>query len=287
MFQDKTVFITGASRGIGLAIAKRLASEGANVAIAAKTAEPHPKLKGTIYTAAEEVEAVGGKALPLIVDVRSEESVASAIKATVSTFGGIDICINNASAIELRGTVDLSMKKFDLMHQINTRGAYLVTKYCIEYLRMSENPHVLMLAPPLDIQARWFEPHLGYTMSKFGMSLCVLGMAAEFANDGIAVNALWPRTTIATSAIEYGPEKLREFGARSADIMADAARVIFAKSSRLFTGRFCIDDDVLYEDGVRDFDTYRLDPDKLLQIDMFVDEGISMPPPVKGTISGI
>ncbi|MEL6213571.1 MAG: NAD(P)-dependent oxidoreductase, partial [Pseudomonadota bacterium] len=195
----KTLFITGASRGIGLAIAKRAAKDGANIAIAAKTAEPHKHLPGTIYTAAEEIEAAGGKALPLIVDIRSEELVKEAVEKTVETFGGVDICINNASAISLTGTQATEMKRWDLMHSINARGTFLVSKTCIPHLKKAENPHVLMLSPPLDMRPKWFAPHVAYTMAKYGMSLCVLGMAEEFKSDGVAFNALWPRTAIATA----------------------------------------------------------------------------------------
>src|SRR5262245_63482799 len=199
----KTLFITGASRGIGLAIALRAARDGANIAIAAKTAEPHRHLPGTIYTAAKEIEAAGGRALPLVVDVRDEAAVVQAVEATVDTFGGVDVCVNNASAISLTGTLDTTMKRFDLMHQVNTRGTFLTSKACIPHLKRASNPHVLMISPPLDMAPRWFAPHTAYTMAKFGMSLCVLGMAAEFSGDGIAFNALWPRTIIATAAIQF------------------------------------------------------------------------------------
>jgi citronellol/citronellal dehydrogenase len=283
-FEGKTAFITGASRGIGLAIAQRLARAGARIAIAAKTAEPHAYLEGTIHSAAAAIERAGGEALPLVVDVRFEDSVAAAVEATVERFGGIDICINNASAIDLRSTCDLPMKRFDLMHAINTRGTFLVTKMCLPHLRRAENPHVLMLSPPLDLQPRWFGPHVGYSIAKFGMSLCVLGMADEFAGDGIAVNALWPRTTIATAAIAHGPDALRTLGARNPEIMADAAFEILRRPSRACSGNFHIDDDVLLATGVRDFDRYRLDPAMPLQIDLFVDEAWPMPPGVAATI---
>lgn len=199
--KGKTLFISGASRGIGLAIALRAARDGANVAVAAKTAEPHPKLPGTIYTAAEDIEKAGGKALPIICDIRNDDQVAAAVEATVERFGGIDICVNNASAIQLTGTLQTDMKRYDLMQQINARGTYLVSKTCIPYLKKAANPHVLMLSPPLDMSPRWFRNHTAYSMAKFGMSMCVLGMAAEFEDDGIAFNALWPRTGIATAAI--------------------------------------------------------------------------------------
>ena len=275
----KTLFVTGASRGIGLAIALRAARDGANVAIAAKTAEPHPKLPGTIYTAAEEIEAAGGQALPLIVDVREETSVQAAVDATVARFGGIDICVNNASAISLTGTLATDMKRYDLMNQINARGTYLTSRACIPHLKRSANPHVLMLSPPLDMSPRWFAGHTAYSMAKFGMSLCVLGMSAEFAHDGIAFNALWPRTGIATAAIKFalsGDEGLRH--CRTVEIMADAAHAIFVKNAREFTGNFLIDDSFLYDQGVRDFEPYRVDPTQTLMPDFFVPES-SKPPP--------
>jgi len=275
----KTLFVTGASRGIGLAIALRAARDGANVAIAAKTAEPHPKLPGTIYTAAEEIEAAGGQALPLVVDVRDEASVTAAVEATVAKFGGIDMCVNNASAISLTGTLATDMKRYDLMNQINARGTFLTSKVCIPHLKRSANPHVLMLSPPLDMSPRWFAPHTAYSMAKYGMSLCVLGMSAEFRADGIAFNALWPRTGIATAAIKFalaGDEGLRR--CRTVEIMADAAHAIFEKPAREFTGNFLIDDSFLYAEGVRDFDQYRVDPSQPLMADFFVPES-SKPPP--------
>jgi citronellol/citronellal dehydrogenase len=278
----KTLFVTGASRGIGLAIALRAARDGANVAIAAKTAEPHPKLPGTIYTAAEEIEEAGGKALPLIVDVRDETSVVDAVAQTVERFGGIDICVNNASAIQLTGTLATDMKRYDLMHQINTRGTYLTSKACIPHLKNAANPHVLMLSPPLDMSPRWFGTHVAYTMAKFGMSMCVLGMAEEFKADGIAFNALWPRTGIATAAIRNalaGDEGMRR--CRTVEIMADAAHAIFEKRAREFTGNFLIDDTFLYGEGERDFDKYRVDPTQPLMPDFFVPENIAPPPGVK------
>jgi len=275
----KTLFVTGASRGIGLAIALRAARDGANVAIAAKTAEPHPKLPGTIYTAAQEIEAAGGQALPLVVDVRDEASVTAAVEATVAKFGGIDICVNNASAISLTGTLATDMKRYDLMNQINARGTFLTSKVCIPHLKRSANPHVLMLSPPLDMSPRWFAPHTAYSMAKYGMSLCVLGMSAEFRADGIAFNALWPRTGIATAAIKFalaGDEGLRR--CRTVEIMADAAHAIFEKPAREFTGNFLIDDSFLYDEGVRDFEQYRVDPSQPLMADFFVPES-SKPPP--------
>ena len=276
--KGKTLFITGASRGIGLAIALRAARDGANVAIAAKTAEPHPKLPGTIYTAAEEIEQGGGKALPLIVDVREEASVQAAVDATVAKFGGIDICVNNASAISLTGTLATDMKRYDLMNQINARGTFLTSKACIPHLKAAANPHVLMLSPPFDMSAKWFRGHTAYTMAKFGMSMCVLGMAAEFADDGIAFNALWPRTGIATAAIRNalaGDEGMRH--CRTPDILADAAYLVFNKNARDFTGHFLIDDTFLASEGVTDFDQYRVDPSKSLMPDFFVPD--SVPPP--------
>jgi citronellol/citronellal dehydrogenase len=275
----KTLFVTGASRGIGLAIALRAARDGANVAIAAKTAEPHPKLPGTIYTAAKEIEDAGGKALPLIVDVRDEANVYDAVEQTVNRFGGIDICVNNASAISLTGTLQTDMKRYDLMNQINARGTYLTSKACIPHLKNAANPHVLMLSPPLDMSPRWFEGHVAYTMAKFGMSMCVLGMAAEFKADGIAFNALWPRTGIATAAIRFalaGDEGMKQ--CRTVEIMADAAHAIFEKNSREFTGNFLIDDSFLYAEGERDFDKYRVDPTARLMPDFFVPAD-SPPPP--------
>ncbi len=259
--EGKTLFVTGASRGIGLAIALRAARDGANVAIAAKTAEAHPKLPGTIYTAAEEIEKAGGKALPLIVDVRDEASVLAAVEATAARFGGIDICVNNASAISLTGTLATDMKRYDLMNQVNARGTFLTSKACIPHLKRSANPHVLMLSPPLDMSPKWFAGHTAYTMAKFGMSMCVLGMAEEFRADGIAFNALWPRTGIATAAIKFalaGDEGMRR--CRTVEIMADAAHAIFEKKARDFSGNFLIDDTFLYGEGERDFDKYRVDP---------------------------
>ena len=277
----KTLFITGASRGIGLAIGLRAARDGANVAIAAKTAEPHPKLEGTIYTAAKEIEDAGGKALPLIVDVRDESSVQAAVDKTVATFGGIDICINNASAIQLTGTLETDMKRYDLMHQINTRGTYVTSKACIPHLKRASNPHVLNLSPRLDMKPRWFGGHVAYTMAKYGMSMCVLGMAEEFKDDGIAFNALWPRTGIATAAIRNalaGDEGMR--ACRTTDIMADAAHWIFTQPARLTTGNFYIDDVLLYAAGERDFDKYRVDPTRELMRDFFVPDDCALPPGV-------
>ena len=281
----KTLFVTGASRGIGLAIALRAARDGANVAIAAKTAEPHKHLPGTIYTAAAEIEQAGGQALPLIVDVRDEASVMAAVAQTVERFGGIDICVNNASAIQLTGTLATDMKRYDLMNQVNARGTFLTSKACIPHLKCSANPHVLMLSPPLDMSPRWFAGHTAYSMAKFGMSMCVLGMSAEFAADGIAFNALWPRTGIATAAIRFalaGDEGMAR--CRTPEIMADAAHAIFEKPSRDFTGNFLIDDSFLYAQGERDFDKYRVDPSQPLMPDFFV-PAESTPPP--GVVIGV
>jgi citronellol/citronellal dehydrogenase len=277
----KTLFITGASRGIGLAIALRAARDGANVAIAAKTAEAHPKLPGTIHTAADEIEAAGGRALPLVVDVRDEASVMAAVEATVTKFGGIDICVNNASAIQLTDTLATDMKRYDLMASVNARGTFLTSKACIPHLRKAANPHVITLSPPLDMSPRWFAGHTAYTMAKYGMSMCVLGMAEEFRPDGIAFNALWPRTAIATAAIRFalaGDEAMRN--CRTVEIMADAAHAIFVKPARQFTGNFLIDDSFLYEEGVRDFEHYRVDPTRPLMPDFFVPTDSSPPPGV-------
>ena len=251
--RGKTLFITGASRGIGLAIALKAAGDGANIAIAAKTAEPNPKLPGTIFTAAEAIEKAGGKALPIICDIRFEDQVAGAVAATVAKFGGIDICVNNASAISLTGTLQTDMKRFDLMQQINARGTFLVSRYCIPHLLKAGNPHVLMLSPPLDMQAKWFAGRTAYAMAKFGMSLCVLGMAAEFSGK-IAFNALWPRTGIATAAVKLamGSGEATRY-CRTPDILADAAHAIFHKP-KSFSGNFLIDDNFLAENGVTDFD---------------------------------
>ncbi len=268
--KGKTLFITGASRGIGLAIALRAARDGANVAIAAKTAVPHPKLPGTIHTAAEAVESAGGRALPLAVDVRDEAAVKAAVETTVATFGGLDIVVNNASAISLTATVQTDMSRFDLMHQINTRGTYMVSKYAIPHLAAAANPHILVLSPPLDMREEWFAPHLAYSIAKFGMSLCVLGLAGELRPQGIAVNALWPRTTIATSALRLlGGDELIQ-ASRTPEIVADAACLVFEKPARSFTGNFLIDDAFLAGEGVRDFDRYRVNPDVAPMPDLFV-----------------
>ena len=281
--KGKTVFITGASRGIGLAIALRAARDGANIAIAAKTVEPHQRLPGTIYTTAREVEAAGGQALPLVCDIRFEDQLLAAVAKAIETFGGIDICVNNASAISLTPTEQTDAKRFDLMFAINTRGTFLVAKACIPHLRKAENPHILMLAPPLDVKAKWFERHLAYSITKYGMSLCVLGMAAELKSDGIAVNALWPRTTIATAAVNNllgGDAIMRR--SRRPEIVADAAHLILTQSAKSFTGRFVIDDTFLYEaGGVTDFERYRVDPSVELAPDFFVPDDSRPPPGVR------
>jgi citronellol/citronellal dehydrogenase len=276
--KDKTLFITGASRGIGLAIALRAAKDGANIAIAAKTAEPNPKLPGTIYSAAKEIEDAGGNALPLVCDIRFEEQVQGAVEQTVARFGGIDICVNNASAIQLTGTLATDMKRYDLMNAINARGTYLTSRTCIPHLKRAANPHVLMLSPPLDMNPKWFAGHTAYSIAKYGMSLCVLGMAAEFKDDSIAFNALWPRTGIATAAIRNmlaGDEGMKH--CRTVDILSDAAYMIFNKPSREFSGNFLIDDTLLAANGIADFDKYRVDPTKDLMPDFFVPDWI--PPP--------
>ena len=272
------MFITGASRGIGLAIARRAARDGANIAIAAKTEKPHPKLAGTIYTAAEEIERAGGKALPLVVDVRDEAMVKDALSQTAARFGGIDIVVNNASAIAVTPVVDTEMKRFDLMHQINARGTFVVSKWAIGYLEKAANPHILMISPPLDMKEKWFAPHTAYSMAKFGMSLVVLGLAGELRPKRIAVNALWPRTVIATAAVQnlLGGETMMQ-RARKPEIMADAAYAIFSKPAREFTGWFLIDDTLLAENGVRDFDHYAVDPTQQLAPDFFVPDDVPAP----------
>ena len=275
--KGKTVFISGGSRGIGLAIALRAARDGANIAVAAKTDTPHPKLEGTIHTAAADIEKAGGRALPLTVDVRDEDAVKSAIDRTAAHFGGIDIVINNASAVSRTPVADTDMKRYDLMQGINTRGTFMVAKYAIPHLEKAANPHILMNAPPLDMQEKWFAPHTAYSIAKYGMSLVVLGLAGELRGKGIAVNALWPRTTIATSAIKnlLGGDTLMRMS-RTPEIIADAACRIFAKPARHFTGQFLIDDTFLAGEGVTDFDRYRADPTQPLAPDFFVPDG---PPP--------
>ena len=269
--KGKTLFISGASRGIGKAIALRAARDGANVAVVAKTAEPHPKLAGTVFSAAEEIEKAGGKALACVVDIRDENAVADAVKQTVAKFGGIDILVNNASAIHLSGTESTPMKRYDLMHGINTRGTFVCSQACIPHLKKAANPHVLMLSPPLNMETRWFAPHVAYTMAKFGMSMCVLGMAGEFKHVGIAFNALWPRTVIATAAVQnlLGGDNVMK-GARTAEIMADAAYAIFNRPARENTGNFYIDDEVMAAEGITDLSKYAVDPTAKLIPDFFV-----------------
>jgi len=277
----KTLFITGASRGIGLAIALRAARDGANIVIAAKTAEPHKKLPGTIYSAAEAVEKAGGQALPIVVDVREPDNVKAAVDAAVERFGGIDICVNNASAIQLTGTLATDIRRYDLMNQVNARGSFVVSRACLPHLLKADNPHVLMLSPPLDMSPRWFAGHVAYTMAKYGMSMCVLGMAEEFRDQGVAFNALWPRTGIATAAIEFalaGQDGMAH--CRTPEIMGDAAYAIFNKRARECTGNFFIDDVLLHGEGERDFDKYRVDPSKALMPDFFVPDYIPPPPGV-------
>ncbi|XP_046571708.1 hydroxysteroid dehydrogenase-like protein 2 [Haliotis rubra] len=272
----KTIFITGASRGIGKAIALKAAQDGANIVIAAKTAEPHPKLPGTIYTAAKEVEAAGGKCLPCIVDIRYEDSVVKAVEEAVAKFGGIDILVNNASAISLTGTAETPMKKYDLMNGINARGTYLCSRVCLPHLKKGNNPHILNLSPPLNLNPLWFKGHVAYTMAKYGMSMCVLGMAEEFKADGIAVNALWPRTAILTAAMEMlGGGSGVASQCRKVDIISDAAYLMLCKDSRSYTGNFAIDDEVLAEAGVTDMDQYSCVPGSQLLPDFFLDAASS------------
>jgi citronellol/citronellal dehydrogenase len=267
----KTIYITGASRGIGLAIALRAAKDGANIVVAAKTAEPHPKLPGTIHTAAAEIEQAGGHALATVVDVRDEAQIAASVELAVQTFGGIDILVNNASAISLTGTLSTPMKRFDLMHQVNTRGTYATTQACLPYLKNALNPHVLNISPPLNMSPRWFKDHVAYTMAKYGMSMCVLGMAEEFRSAGVACNALWPRTGIATAAVEMlgGDAMIKH--CRHPEIMADAAHAVLVRESSACTGNFFIDEDVLRAEGTTDFRDYAVDPSVEPMTDFFLD----------------
>jgi citronellol/citronellal dehydrogenase len=265
----KTLFITGASRGIGLAIGVRAARDGANVVIAAKSGVPNPKLPGTIHTAAAAVEAAGGKALALQVDIRDEDEVHAAMAKAAEHFGGIDILVNNASAIWLAGIEGTPMKRFDLMHQVNTRGTFMVTQACLPYLKRAANPHVLMLSPPLNLDPKWFAPHTAYTIAKYGMSLCVLGMSAELAPLGIAVNALWPRTVIATAAIAM-IDGVKPEQCRRPEIVADAAHALLVQPARQCTGRFAIDEDVLREAGIHDLAPYAYQPGTPLLPDLFL-----------------
>jgi citronellol/citronellal dehydrogenase len=269
--QGKTIFITGASRGIGKAIGLRAARDGANIVVAAKTAEPHPKLDGTVHTAVKEFEAAGGRALACLTDIRFEDQVQAAVNRAVETFGSIDILVNNASAIHLSGTIDTPMKRYDLMHSINTRGTFLTSKICLPHLLKAANPHILNISPPLSMQPQWFAPHVAYTMAKYGMSMCVLGMAAEFKEQGVAVNALWPRTVIATAAVQNllgGDEVIRH--CRKPDIMSDAAYAILARNSHECSGNFFIDEDVLRASGVTNFDHYAVEMGMELKSDIFI-----------------
>jgi citronellol/citronellal dehydrogenase len=268
----KTLFISGASRGIGLAIALRAARDGANVALIAKTAEPHPKLEGTVYTAAEEIEAAGGHALPIVGDIRDEQQVIVAVEQAVERFGGIDVCVNNASAINLSGTEGLEMKRYDLMQDINTRGTFVVGKACIPHLKRADNPHILTLSPPISLEPRWLGPHLGYTIAKYGMSMCALGFAAEFRDDGIASNALWPRAIIATAAVQNllgGDEAMAR--SRRPELYADAAYAVVTRPSREATGNLYLCEDVLAEEGITDLDRYAYVDGAEVQVDLFVD----------------
>ena len=269
--KGKTAFITGASRGIGKAIAMRLAEDGANIAVVAKTKDPHPKLPGTVYSAVDDIESVGGKGIPCIADIRFEDQVQVAIEATVKEFGGIDILINDASAISLTPTLETTMKRFDLMFSVNVRGTFLCSRLSIPYLKKSDNPHILNLSPPLNMDSKWFAHHVAYTMSKYGMSMCVLGMAEEFKKDGIAVNALWPRTAIATAAVEnlLGGETAIKHS-RKPEIVADAAYIILNRPSTETTGNFFIDDEILIENGVTDLGKYSVVPNARLMPDFFL-----------------
>jgi citronellol/citronellal dehydrogenase len=269
---DKTLFMSGGSRGIGLEIALRAARDGANVALIAKTAEPTPQLPGTVFTAAEEIEAAGGRALPIVGDIRDESQVAEAVAATVERFGGVDVCVNNASAINLSGTEALEMKRYDLMQDINTRGTFVVSRVCIPHLRRAENPHILTLSPPISLEPRWLGRHIAYTIAKYGMSLCALGFAAELREDGIASNALWPRTLIATAAVQNllgGDEAMA--ASRKPQLYADAAYAVITRPSRECTGNTLLCEDVLAEAGVTDFDAYAYVPGATPQVDLFVD----------------
>ena len=270
--EGKTLFISGASRGVGLAIAIRAARDGANVALIAKTGEPHPKLEGTVYTAAGQIEAAGGRALPVVGDIRDEAQVARAVAQAVERFGGIDVCVNNASAINLSGTEALEIKRYDLMQAINTRGTFVVSRACIPHMKRSENPHVLTLSPPISLEPRWLGPHVGYTIAKYGMTLCALGFADEFRDDGIASNALWPRTLIATAAVQNllgGDQAMAR--SRKPELYADAAYAVITKPSRECSGNAFLCEDVLAAEGVTDFDRYAYRPGAEPEVDMFVD----------------
>ena len=280
--KNKTIFMSGGSRGIGLAIALRAAADGANVVIAAKTADPHPKLPGTIFTAAAEIETAGGRALPVVCDIREEEQVADAVDRAIATFGGIDICINNASAIQLTPTNMTDMKRFDLMHQVNARGTFLVSKSCLPHLKQAQNPHILNLSPPLDMSPKWFGNHVAYTLAKYGMSMCTLGMAEEFSKSAIAVNSLWPLTAIDTAAVRnlLGGDAMAKMS-RKPEIMADAAHSILIRDSKSCTGNFFIDELVLRDSGVTDFARYAHDPEGTLAADFFVPDAIFDAVPTK------
>jgi citronellol/citronellal dehydrogenase len=270
--RDKTLFISGGSRGIGLQIALRAARDGANVALIAKTAEPHPKLPGTVFTAAAEIEAAGGRALPIVGDIRDAEQVEAAVAATIERFGGIDVCVNNASAIDLSGTEALAIKRYDLMQDINTRGTFVVSRACIPHLKRAENPHILTLSPPISLEPRWLGPHVAYTIAKYGMTLCALGLAAEYRDAGIASNALWPRTLIATAAVQNvigGDEAMA--ASRKPELYADAAYAVVTRPSRECSGNAFLCEDVLAEEGVTDFDAYAYVPGATPQVDLFVD----------------
>ena len=280
--KGKTIFMSGGSRGIGLAIALRAAQDGANVAIAAKTAEPHPKLPGTIYTAAEEIEAAGGQALPVVCDIRNEDMVQAAIDATVEKFGGIDICVNNASAISMTGTEATSMKRYDLMNQVNARGTFLLSKLCLPYLKESDHAHILNLSPPLDMSPKWFKNHTAYTMAKYGMSMCTLGMAEEFKHLGIAVNSLWPLTAIDTAAVRnvLGGDQMAKMS-RTPDILSDSAHIMLCKDPKKFTGQFVVDEVLLREEGETDFAKYSPGYDGPLAGDFFVPDEVFDSVPTK------
>ncbi len=267
----KTLFITGASRGIGKSIAMCAAGDGANVVVAAKTTEPHPRLPGTIYTAAEEIEAAGGRALPVAVDVRDPEAIMAAVEKARTEFGGIDILVNNASAISLTNTVGTPMKRFDLMFSVNVRATFACSQACLPHLKRAQNPHILNLSPPLDMRARWFKDHCAYTMSKYGMSMCVLGMAEEFKQDGVAVNALWPRTVINTAAVAMLGGWVKPVNCRNPEIFAEAAYAILTRDSKKCTGNFFIDDEVLVEEGIGDLERYSVEPGSTLVSDLFVE----------------
>ena len=271
ILKGRTIFITGASRGIGHAIGLRAARDGANIVIAAKTAEPHPKLPGTIFTAAEAMREAGGQALPVVMDIRSDEQIQAAVEKTVETFGGIDILVNNASAISLTGTLETPMKRFDLMHQINARGTFAVSQACLPFLLKSDHAHILNISPPLNMSPRWFQNHCAYTMAKYGMSMCVLGMSEEFRDRGVGVNALWPRTGIATAAIRMLLGDAGIASSRKPEIMADAAHAILVRDPKTCTGNFFIDDEVLREEGIDDFDRYAVQPGTELMMDFFLD----------------